>query len=80
MKRIYVSNQCCTSRTAVFASGEINGERPCKHGDYNLWQYGIRETKRIANWEHPVVKSRGAGYDMYITRTARAVLDLLGID
>lgn len=81
MKRVYVSNENCTSRHAVFASGLVNDEvRPRKHGDYHLWPYGIRETKRIANWDHPCVKSRGAGYDLYITRTARAILDLLDID
>ena len=80
MKRIYVTSQCCAIRRAVFASDDINRERPCKHGDYDRWPYGVRETRRIANWNHPCVKSHGAGYDMYITRTARAVLCLLGLD
>ena len=80
MKRIYVTTQCCTSRRAIFASDTINGERPSRNGDYTLWPYGVRDTKKIANWEHPIVKARGAGYDIYITRTARAVLDLLGVD
>lgn len=80
MKRIYVTNQCCSSRRAVFASGEINGERPSRNGDYNLWPFGIRETKRIADGTAPIVKNAGAGTDLYYMRTARAVLDLLGVD
>lgn len=82
MKRIYVTNQCCTSRNAVFASDDVNGERPCKHGDYNLWPYGIRETRKIATFDKsvPALKNSGAGRDIYLSRTARAVLDLLNKD
>jgi hypothetical protein len=82
MKRIYVSNECCTCRTAVFASGSINGESPRNHGDYNLWPYGIRETRKIANFDKsvPAMKNAGAGRDIYLSRTARAVLDLLNKD
>ena len=61
MKRIYVTNQCCSIRRAVFASCEINGERPSRNGDYNLWPYGIRETKRIADGTAPIVKNAGGG-------------------
>ena len=79
MKTVYVTNQCCVSRRAFFAVSD-SGERRCRDGDLCRWPYGVRETKKIANWDHPTVKSRGAGYDIYITRSAQAVLDLLGID
>lgn len=75
MKTIYVTTECCTSRQAVFASPEIR-----RNGDYVRWNYGIRDTNAIAKHEHPIVRSRGAGYDLYIARTAVAVLNLLGRD
>lgn len=80
MKRVYVTTQCCGTRRAVFANGTVNGERPIRNGDYTLWPYGVRETKKIADGSALLVKSAGAGTDLYYMRTARAVLDLLGID
>lgn len=76
MKAIYVTSECCTSRKAEFASTEIKS-----NGDYYRWPYGIRESKLMARFGHPLQKQPNmAGKDIYLKRTAESVLNLLGKD
>lgn len=76
-KRIYVTNQCCNIRRAVFADTEIGGELPRDHGDYDLWPYGIRETLAIFNGTHPNFLAADSSQKIYMIQTASKVLYLI---
>ena len=47
----YVKSECCTSRDAVLPGTFVgrNQEPVSRHGDYNPWYYGKRETLAIIN-------------------------------
>lgn len=73
----YVTSENCAIRRAFLPGDEYKGEPVSRHGDLSPWRYGKRETAQIAKGKHPVVASRGAGYDLYMMATARKVLDVL---
>lgn len=46
----YVSSETCTIRRAILPGHEApNGESVSKHGDYQRWPFGKRETLAMLN-------------------------------
>ena len=66
----YVSSECCTIRHA-YRPGEYhrNGERISKHGDFNRWPWGKRQTLKA-------LELPGA-HNSYRREVAGLVADLL---
>lgn len=74
----YVKSESCIMIRALLPGEEVNGEPVSKHGDYDRWTYGKRETLAIAAGTHPVVCNLGAGRDLYMMRAARKVAEARG--
>lgn len=66
----YVSSETCTVRRALLlGTNAPNGERVSKHGDYNPWPFGKKET--LAMFDLP------GAHNSYRRQAARLVADLL---
>lgn len=67
----YVKSECCTVKAAALPGSYVgrNGEAVSKHGDYNRWIYGKRETIAMLNLP--------GAHNAYRRQCARLVADLL---
>ena len=67
----YVTSECCVIRGAVLPGSYVgrNGEAVSKHGDYNRWPWGKRETLAMLNLP--------GAHNSYRRQAAGMVADLL---
>ena len=66
----YVTSECCIIRRAILPGHEApNGEAVSKHGDYNRWPWGKRETLAMLNLP--------GAHNSYRRQAAGMVADLL---
>lgn len=64
----YVTTETCRSRDAVRPGAWIGERRVSRHGDYQPWPYGKRQTLALAS----------DGQTPYLRGSARAVARLMG--
>jgi len=72
----YITRENCTCREAYRPGETKDNQRVSKHGDLASWTYSKRETRNIAAGKYP--GGRVAGNDLYLMKSARAVVDKLG--